>query len=106
ERKALKKSEPAKAPATDDWKRDPTPGAFWIVLGIFVAIFAAFYATLTYARLEIFKKLLASFFPLAILILAVLGSIVFGLATPTEAAAIGSFGGFILAAVYALIAQP
>ena len=33
----------------------------------------------------------------ALLILAVLGSIVFGLATPTEAAAIGSFGGFALA---------
>jgi TRAP-type mannitol/chloroaromatic compound transport system permease large subunit len=34
------------------------------------------------------------------MILAVLGSIVFGLATPTEAAAIGSAGGFILAAAY------
>ncbi|MGE5096144.1 MAG: TRAP transporter large permease subunit, partial [Betaproteobacteria bacterium] len=42
----------------------------------------------------------ASFFPLAILILAVLGTIVFGLATPTEAAAVGSVGGFVLAAVY------
>ena len=50
--------------------------------------------------------LLASFFPLAVLILAVLGTIVFGLATPTEAAAVGSFGGFVLAAVYALLAQP
>jgi TRAP-type mannitol/chloroaromatic compound transport system permease large subunit len=57
-------------------------------------------------RFEIFKMLLASFFPLAVMILAVLGSIVFGLATPTEAAAIGSFGGFVLAAVYALLAQP
>ena len=47
--------------------------------------------------------LLASFFPLAVLILAVLGTIVFGLATPTEAAAVGSFGGFVLAAVYALL---
>ena len=44
--------------------------------------------------------LLASFFPLSILILAVLGSIVFGLATPTEAAAVGAFGGFLLAAAY------
>ncbi|HEX4884145.1 MAG TPA: TRAP transporter large permease subunit, partial [Casimicrobiaceae bacterium] len=51
-------------------------------------------------RLEIFKMLLASFFPLALLILAVLGSIVFGLATPTEAAAGGAFGGVLLAAVY------
>jgi tripartite ATP-independent transporter DctM subunit len=30
----------------------------------------------------------------------VLGSIVFGLATPTEAAAVGSLGGFLLAAAY------
>jgi tripartite ATP-independent transporter DctM subunit len=44
--------------------------------------------------------LLSSFFPLLILILAVLGSIVFGLATPTEAAAVGAFGGFVLAAAY------
>jgi tripartite ATP-independent transporter DctM subunit len=44
--------------------------------------------------------LLGSFFPLAVLILFVLGSIVFGLATPTEAAAIGGIGGFILAAAY------
>ena len=48
-------------------------------------------------RLEVFKMLLTSFFPLALLILAVLGSIVFGLATPTEAAAVGAFGGFMLA---------
>jgi len=46
--------------------------------------------------------LLTSFFPLALMILAVLGSIVFGLATPSEAAAIGGFGGFILAGVYPL----
>ena len=34
--------------------------------------------------------LLGSFFPLAVMIMAVLGTIVFGLATPTEAAAMGS----------------
>jgi tripartite ATP-independent transporter DctM subunit len=44
--------------------------------------------------------LLGSFFPLALMILAVLGSIVFGFATPTEAAALGSAGGLILAAAY------
>src|SRR3546814_10107006 len=48
-----------------------------------------FYAFFTFARLEIFKMLPSSFFPLAIMILAVLGSIVFGLATPSEAAAMG-----------------
>ncbi|MFC5069453.1 TRAP transporter large permease [Flaviflagellibacter deserti] len=41
-----------------------------------------------------------SFLPLAVLILAVLGSILFGLATPTEAAAIGALGGLILAVAY------
>src|SRR5207248_11261929 len=44
-------------------------------------------------------------FPLAGLILMVLGSIVFGLATPSEAAAVGGFGGFILAAAYRYIAH-
>jgi TRAP-type mannitol/chloroaromatic compound transport system permease large subunit len=33
----------------------------------------------------------------------VLGSIVFGFATPTEAAAVGAFGGFVLAVVYRFI---
>jgi tripartite ATP-independent transporter DctM subunit len=41
-----------------------------------------------------------AFLPLAVLILAVLGSILFGLATPTEAAAVGAMGSLVLAAVY------
>jgi tripartite ATP-independent transporter DctM subunit len=51
----------------------------------------------------IFKSLLLvfqAFVPLAALILAVLGSILFGLATPSEAAAMGALGGIILAVVY------
>lgn len=44
--------------------------------------------------------LLTSIFPLAFLILAVLGSILFGLATPTEAASIGALGGMLLAVAY------
>ncbi len=44
--------------------------------------------------------LLTSFFPLAILILSVLGAILFGLATPSEAAAIGALGGLVLALAY------
>jgi tripartite ATP-independent transporter DctM subunit len=44
--------------------------------------------------------LATSFFPLAVLILSVLGSILFGLATPTEAAAIGALGGMLLAIAY------
>ena len=78
----------------------PTPTWYWIVLGIGIAIGLVFYYLLSMARLEIFKMLLGSFFPLATLILAVLGTIVFGLATPTEAAAIGALGGFLLAWAY------
>ena len=44
--------------------------------------------------------LLKSFVPLAFLILAVLGAIMFGLATPTEAAAVGALGAILLAAGY------
>jgi tripartite ATP-independent transporter DctM subunit len=44
--------------------------------------------------------IMTSFFPLAFLILAVLGSILFGLATPTEAASIGALGGIVLAFAY------
>ena len=43
---------------------------------------------------------MTSFFPLAFLILAVLGAILFGLATPTEAASMGALGGLFLAAAY------
>ena len=44
--------------------------------------------------------LATSFMPLALLILAVLGSILFGLATPSEAAAVGALGGLLLAVAY------
>ena len=90
----------AAAPAED---RLPTPRWFWITLAIIAAIGVLLYFFWTWERMEIFKFLLTSFFPLAILILAVLGSIVFGLATPTEAAAVGAFGGFILAAAYRML---
>lgn len=43
---------------------------------------------------------LKAFVPLAALIMAVLGSILMGLATPSEAAAMGALGGIILAIVY------
>ncbi len=73
---------------------------YWIGVAVGALALAVFYALFSYARLEIFKMLLTSFFPLMVLILAVLGSIVFGLATPTEAAAVGALGGFLLAAAY------
>ena len=78
----------------------PASMSFWIGLAVGLLALVIFYAILSFTRLEVFKMLLSSFFPLLVLILAVLGSIVFGLATPTEAAAVGAFGGFLLAAAY------
>jgi tripartite ATP-independent transporter DctM subunit len=49
---------------------------------------------------KVVTALLTSFFPLAVLILSVLGAIVFGLATPTEAASVGALGSLVLAAAY------
>jgi TRAP-type mannitol/chloroaromatic compound transport system permease large subunit len=100
---------PAEAPRTAVEATPATPAApprhapplvFWITFGIVAAGTVIFYMIFTFARLEIFKMLLGSFFPLALIILGVLGTIVVGLATPTEAAAMGSFGGFVLAAAY------
>ena len=48
----------------------------------------------------VFKELARSFFPLTLLILSVLGAIFFGIATPTEAAAVGALGSVLLAAAY------
>jgi tripartite ATP-independent transporter DctM subunit len=45
-------------------------------------------------------SLLTAFFPLALLILSVLGAIMMGIATPSEAAAIGALGSLVLAAAY------
>ncbi|MEY3038006.1 MAG: C4-dicarboxylate transporter large permease protein DctM [Pseudomonadota bacterium] len=49
---------------------------------------------------QVIWLLITSFLPLAALILSVLGSILGGLATPSEAAAIGALGGILLAAMY------
>ncbi|MBL8381916.1 MAG: TRAP transporter large permease subunit [Burkholderiales bacterium] len=113
-----KAAEPAKgeapaqagAPPGNDAKADaqtaaqverlPAPGWFWGIAAGFAVFLLVLYALWTWERLEVFKMLLGSFFPLALLILAVLGSIVFGLSTPTEAAAVGAFGGFLLAIAY------
>jgi TRAP-type mannitol/chloroaromatic compound transport system permease large subunit len=95
----------ARSAAADPTERLPAPNWFWITLAIGVAGLAYLYLRWNWERLEVFKMLLTSFFPLAILILAVLGSIVFGFATPTEAAAVGAFGGFVLAATYRFIAH-
>ncbi|WP_424929971.1 TRAP transporter large permease [Amaricoccus tamworthensis] len=49
---------------------------------------------------KLMLMIVTSFLPLAFLIFAVLGSILFGLATPTEAASIGALGGMLLAVLY------
>lgn len=98
-------AQPEPAAATVNAERLPVPVWYWVTLAIGVAALALIYLLFTWQRLEIFKMLLGSFFPLAVLILAVLGSIVMGLATPTEAAAVGAFGGFLLAAAYRFVAH-
>jgi TRAP-type mannitol/chloroaromatic compound transport system permease large subunit len=86
-------------------ERLPTPTWFWIMLGMGAAATALIYWLWTWERLQVFKMLLTSFFPLALLVLSVLGSIVFGLATPAEGAALGAFGGLILTAGYRFAAH-
>ena len=49
---------------------------------------------------EIFHELFVGVIPLAVLMISVLGSILAGLATPTDAAAMGAFGAFLLVIVY------
>jgi TRAP-type mannitol/chloroaromatic compound transport system permease large subunit len=95
------KAAPGQSAESDS--RLPVPLWLWVTFAIGIALIVVIYALLNWERLEIFKMLLSSFFPLALMILAVLGSIVFGLATPSEAAAVGAFGGFVLAAIYRLI---
>ena len=50
-----------------------------LVLTSYLLALAVFYGILSYTRLEVFKMLLSSFFPLLIMILAVLGSILAGI---------------------------
>jgi len=49
---------------------------------------------------QIYWNLAVGFVPLTVLIVLVLGSILGGLATPAEAAAMGALGGIVLAALY------
>jgi len=52
------------------------------------------------AILPVVKEFAIGIVPPAVLILATLGSILFGIATPTEGAAMGALGGFLLVLVY------
>ncbi|MDP2606939.1 MAG: TRAP transporter large permease subunit [Deltaproteobacteria bacterium] len=94
-----------KPAAGDPAEPSPVPGWLWAVLACGAGAILFIYGLWSWERLEVFKMLLTSFFPLAILILGVLGSIVLGFATPTEAAAVGAFGGCVLAAVYRFVAH-
>ena len=96
-------AEPAATPPVAE--RVPAPTWYWVVFAIGALSVLVIYWLWTWERLEVFKMLLGSFFPLALLILAVLGSIVFGLATPAEAAAVGAFGGFLLTVAYRFISH-
>ncbi|HYD06604.1 MAG TPA: TRAP transporter large permease subunit, partial [Reyranella sp.] len=49
---------------------------------------------------EVMRALATSFLPLALLIISVLGAILFGLATPSEAAGAGALASMVLAAAY------
>jgi len=53
-----------------------------------------------YTTGQIVFMLVTSFVPLFVLILSVLGAILFGFATPSEAAAVGALGGLLLAIAY------
>jgi TRAP-type mannitol/chloroaromatic compound transport system permease large subunit len=105
EEKAAEAQAQAEPAAAAPPERLPAPDWFWVALAIGAAAIGLLYWLWNWERLEVFKLLLTSFFPLALLILAVLGSIVFGLATPAEAAAVGAFGGFVLVIVYRAIAH-
>jgi len=91
---------PPETEATAPAGRTPATQGWYIGTGVGALALLGFYAMLSFQRLEIFKMLLSSFFPLLVLIISVLGSIVMGLATPTEAAAVGALGGFLLAVAY------
>jgi len=90
----------AEPPAAAAPERLPTPQGFWIAVAVALTALAVHFSIFTFERLEILKMLLTSFFPLTVLILSVLGSIVFGWATPTEAAALGAAGAMILTGAY------
>jgi TRAP-type mannitol/chloroaromatic compound transport system permease large subunit len=97
---AVQEPAAAVAAAAEVASSKPAPAGYWIGVAVGALALVLYYALLSFTRLEVFKMLLTSFFPLLVLILSVLGSIVLGLATPTEAAAVGALGGFLLALAY------
>lgn len=78
--------------------------ALYLLYLIAIAIFAGERAPALTERpkfsLHFIYELLKGLLPPLVLIITVLGSILFGIATPTEAAGIGAFGALLLAAMY------
>ncbi|MCA3623487.1 MAG: TRAP transporter large permease subunit [Methylobacterium sp.] len=70
-----------------------------VIQAVIAGGIAGLVALLALGRM-VFLALVSSFFPLTLLIMSVLGAIFFGIATPTEAAAVGSLGSLLLAAAY------
>jgi tripartite ATP-independent transporter DctM subunit len=70
---------------------------FWACAAAAALLLAVYYRGLDAEQLEILKMLLGSVIPLAVLTLLVLGSILLGIATPTESAAVGVVGALLLA---------
>ncbi|MCA3635021.1 MAG: TRAP transporter large permease subunit [Methylobacterium sp.] len=71
----------------------------FVIQAVIAGGIAGLVALLVLGRM-VFVALVSSFFPLTLLIMSVLGAIFFGIATPTEAAAVGSLGSLLLAAAY------
>jgi TRAP-type mannitol/chloroaromatic compound transport system permease large subunit len=70
---------------------------FFVVAGLMTLLMLRYYWRMTAERYEVIRLLSTSIVPLAVLVVCVLGSILFGFATASEAAAVGAFGAFILA---------
>jgi len=94
-----------------------------IIPGIMLALIYAAYVTIRCAMnpnlgptlaeedraknmLEVFKEFLIGLVPPALLVFAALGSILFGYATPTEAAGCGAVGSLLLALAYRKLTLP
>ena len=94
-----------------------------IIPGIMLALLYAAYVTIRCAlnpslgpvlpeedratsMMEVLKEFLIGLLPPALLVFAALGSILFGYATPTEAAGCGAVGALLLALVYKKLTLP
>jgi TRAP-type mannitol/chloroaromatic compound transport system permease large subunit len=70
---------------------------FFLVAALMTLVMLRYYWRMTAERYEVIRLLSTSIVPLAVLVVCVLGSILLGFATASEAAAVGAFGAFILA---------